>query len=94
MGRGLSGGGNWRAFSVAFLWEDSFLKINFNEVQLTYCFVLISVAQQSDPVMHMCIVFHILCHNGLSQGIEYSSLSYIVGLCCLSLLCFIFGCAT
>ena len=30
--------------------------------------------------------FHILFHNGLSQGFEYSSLCYTVGPCCLSIL--------
>ena len=32
------------------------------------------------------ILFHFLFRYGLSQGIEYSSLCYIVGLCCLSIL--------
>ena len=31
------------------------------------------------------IVFHVLSHYSLSQGIEYSSLCYIVGPCCLSI---------
>ena len=30
--------------------------------------------------------FHILFHYGLSQDIEYSSLCYTVGPCCLSIL--------
>ena len=33
---------------------------------------------------HTHILFHILFHCGLSQDIEYSSLCYIVGPCCLS----------
>ena len=32
------------------------------------------------------ILFHILFHDGLSQDIEYSSLCYKVGPCCLSIL--------
>ena len=42
--------------------------------------MLISV-QQSDSVLYLyiCILFHILFHYGLSQGIEYSSLCYTVG---------------
>ena len=32
------------------------------------------------------ILFHFLFHYGLSQGTEYSSLCYMVGLCCLSIL--------
>ena len=43
-----------------------------------YNIVLISAVQQSDSVIY--IVFH----YGLSQNIEYSSLCYAVGLCCLS----------
>ena len=31
-------------------------------------------------------LFHIHFHDGLSQDIEYSSLCYIVGPCCLSIL--------
>ena len=31
-------------------------------------------------------IFHIIFHYGLSQDIEYSSLCYAVGLCCLSIL--------
>ena len=36
--------------------------------------------------MHMYILFHVSFHFGLSQDIEYSSLSYIVGPCWLSIL--------
>ena len=34
---------------------------------------------------HIYILFHILFHYGLSQDIEYSSLCYTVGPCCLSI---------
>ena len=44
--------------------------------------MLISAVQQSDSV----ILFHILFHYGLSQNIEYISLCYTVGPCCLSIL--------
>ena len=35
---------------------------------------------------HIYILSHILFHYGLSQDIEYSSLCYTVGPCCLSIL--------
>ena len=41
--------------------------------------MLISAVQQSDSVIHIYILFHILFHYGLSQDIEYSSLCYTVG---------------
>ena len=55
--------------------------------------------EQSDSViyMHMCvhthiniyiyILFHILFHYRLLQYIEYSSLCYTAGPCCISILC-------
>ena len=48
--------------------------------------MLISAVQQSDSVIHIYILFHILFRYGLSQDIEYSSLCYTVGPCCLSVL--------
>ena len=50
--------------------------------------MLISTVQQSDLVIYVYIhiLFRILFHYGLSQHIEYSSLCYTVGLCCLSIL--------
>ena len=36
--------------------------------------------------LHIYILFHILFHYGLLQDIEYSSLCYTVGPCCLSIL--------
>ena len=36
------------------------------------------------------ILFHILFHYGLSQDMEYSSLCYTVGPCCLSILFYFF----
>ena len=36
--------------------------------------------------IYIHILFHILFHYGLSQDIEYSSLCYTVGPCCLSIL--------
>ena len=38
--------------------------------------MLISVVQQSDSVVHIYILLHILFHYGLSPDIEYSSLWY------------------
>ena len=46
--------------------------------------VLISAVQQSDSFIYMYILFHILFHFLLSQDIEYSSLCYTAGTCCLS----------
>ena len=43
---------------------------------------LISAVQQSDTF----ILFHVLFHLDLSQGIDYISLCYTVGPCCLSIL--------
>ena len=57
----------------------------FIEVWLIYNVVLDSGVQQHDSVIHIYIhiLFHILFHYGLSQDIEYSSLCYRVGTCCL-----------
>ena len=65
-----------------------FLKIYFIEVQLSYNAVLASGAQQSDSVIYVHIYSHIytLFHYDLSQDIEYHSLCYTVGPCCLSIL--------
>ena len=51
-------------------------------------FVLVTGVQQSDSVIHIYIhiPFQILFHYRLLQDIEYSSLCYIVGPCCLSIL--------
>ena len=49
--------------------------------------VLISTVQHSDSVIHMYTFFNILFHYGLSRDIEYTSLCYTVGPCCLSILC-------
>ena len=38
--------------------------------------MFISAVQQSDSVIHINILFHILFHDGLSQDSEYSSLCY------------------
>ena len=42
--------------------------------------VLISTVQQSDSVINIYILFHILFDYGLTQDIKYSSLCYTVGL--------------
>ena len=52
--------------------------------------VLISAEQQSDSVIHIYTFFlNIIFHYGLSQDIEYRSLCYTVGPCCLSILFFL-----
>ena len=63
---------------------ELFLNI-FIKVQLTYKVMLISGEQPSDSAMHipLSILFHILFHSGLLQAVEYSSLCYTVGPCCL-----------
>ena len=43
-----------------------------------YNFVLIFAAQQSDSIIHVDILSHVLFHYGLSQDIEYSSLCYTI----------------
>ena len=48
--------------------------------------MLISAVQKSHSVVHIYILFHILFYYGLSQDIEYSSLCYTGGPCCLSIL--------
>ena len=63
----------------------SFLGLFFSiEVELIYSVVLVSGVQQCDSVVY--ILFQILFHCRLLQGIEYSSLCYVVGPCCLSIL--------
>ena len=50
-----------------------FLKfIYLIEVWLIYNVVLISAVHQSDPVICIYILFHILFHYGLSQDTEYT----------------------
>ena len=51
-----------------------FFFLIFFGVYLSYNVVLVSAVQQSDLVIHIYILFHILFHYGLSQDIEYSSL--------------------
>ena len=36
--------------------------------------MLFSALQHNDSVIHICILFHILFHYGLSQNIDYSSI--------------------
>ena len=47
--------------------------------------MLVSGMQQNDSDIYI-FFFHILFHYGLLQAIEYSSLCYTVGPCCLSVL--------
>ena len=50
---------------------------------LIYNVVLISALWQSDSFIHTYILFCILFPHDLSQDIEYSSLCYTMGFCCL-----------
>ena len=59
-----------------------FLKKSVLVKQLIYNVVSVSSTQRSDSVIHTCIFFH----YDLLQDIEYSSLFYTVGPCCLSIL--------
>ena len=62
--------------------------IYFSEVQLIYNVNFCWTAKWfSYTYIH--ILFRILFHYGLSQDIEYSSLCYTVGSCCLSIFCII-----
>lgn len=51
----------------------------FITVELIYPVMVILAVQQSDSVIHVCILFQILLHDGSSQGIEDSSLCATVG---------------
>ena len=72
------------------MWDGMCFFFNFNllfiQVSLNYNVVLITAVQQSDPIKYIYILFHVLFHCGLSQDIEYSSLSCTVGPCWLSIL--------
>ena len=61
-------------------------KKNLIKIELIYNVVLVSAVQQSDSVIHIHKFFNILFHYGLPQNIEYSSLCYTVGPCCLYIL--------
>ena len=58
------------------------------------CYVLVSGVQPNDSEIHththththIHILFHIYFHYDLLQVIQYASICYIVGPCCLSLL--------
>ena len=49
----------------------------------------VSSVQQSDSVTNIYTLFQILFDYRLLQDIEYSSLCYTVGVCCLSILCLV-----
>ena len=56
--------------------QHFYCSLSFKTIQgqLIYHAVLISAVQQSDSAIHIDTFFHILCHDGLPQDIEYSSL--------------------
>ena len=58
-------------------------------VELFYNVVLVFTVQESESAIciHISPLFQILFHYRLLQDIEYSSLCYTVGPCCLSILC-------
>ena len=58
--------------------------ITLIEVQLIYNVVLVSSVQQSDSVLYISFFrFFFIIRYRLLQDIEYSSLCYTVGPCCL-----------
>ena len=61
-----------------FFFFEVYLIYNVSSVQQSYSVTV----QQSDLDIHMYI-FQIIFHYKLLQDIEYSSLFYTVGLCCL-----------
>ena len=70
-------------FSCLFIYLVSFIHEVTNNV------VLVSGVEQSDSVIYIyffIFYFHILFCYRLLQDIEYSSLWYTVGPCCLSIL--------
>ena len=73
-------------FLCLFLFFILFYLFIFIDVQLIYKVELVSCVQQSDSVIHIYILFHILFYYGLLQDVEYSSLGHTVGPCCLSIL--------
>ena len=55
--------------------------------ELTYS---VSSTQQDDSVVHIHIIFEIIFHFRLLQGIDCSSLCYAVSFSCLLHICFLF----
>ena len=71
---------------VFFLCICFFFKTLFIEKQLNYNAVLITVVQQRNSIIHICILFYILFYYVLSENVEYNSLCYTVAPCYLSVL--------
>ena len=71
------------------LWESYFLFCFVLLLYSIYNVLSISIAQQSDPVIHIYaffvfFFFHIILHPIPSQVIRYSSLGYTTEFHCLS----------
>ena len=71
------------------IWSDFYLFLNWSIVYFWCCISFKCTAKYS--VFQIHILFQILFHYRLLQGIEYSSLCYTVGPCWLSVLCIV-GC--
>ena len=81
-------GRNRELFKFFYLYISflSFLKILLKCSFFLQCCVNFFYTAKWLRYRYIYILFHILFHYGLSQDIEYSSLCYTVGPCCLSIL--------
>ena len=73
--------------SIAMKWERlyNFLNLFYWSIVYLQCCINSLCTAKCFSYTCMYIPFHILFHYSLSQDIEYSSLCYAVGPCCLSI---------
>ena len=76
-------------WKTKYIWEwlniYIFLFLNWSIADFQCCISFWCTVQRS-IYTYRYILFHIIFHYGLSQDIDYSSLCYTVGPCCLSIL--------
>ena len=77
---------HWQADSQPLPHQGSPTSLFFIGVELIYKVGLVSGVQQNDSVLYVYILFSDSFHYRLSQDIEYCSLCYTAGPCCLSIL--------